>query len=75
MTMLFGQPTDLTVDEPLEPVDADCPECGEAAVFRYRLVDYRGWLRVTKCRACLNVLDSTRTDPPAQGGAPLKGAG
>jgi len=66
--MLFPQPTDITVDEPLEPVDAECPQCGASTVFKYRLVDYRGWLRVTKCRSCLNVLDSERTKPPAQAG-------
>ncbi len=66
--MLFPQPTDMTVDELLKPVDAKCPKCNEAAVFEYRLVDYRGWLGVTKCRACLNVLDSRRIEPPAQTG-------
>lgn len=75
MTMLFPQPTEPTVDEPMQPVDLDCPACGDAAVFAYRLVDYRGWLQVTKCRACLHVLDSVRTAAPAQGGAPLERGG
>ena len=66
--MLFPQPTELTVDEPLTPIDGKCPECREDSVFAYRLVEYRGWLQVTKCRACLNVLESRRIDPPAQTG-------
>jgi hypothetical protein len=73
--MLFPQPTELTIDEPLEAVDAECPKCGDGPVFKYRLVDYRGWLRVTKCRACLNVLDRVRVEAPAQGGAPIERAG
>ena len=66
--MLFPQPTTATVDEPLKPVDDTCPECREAAVFEYRLVDYRGWLQVTKCRSCLTVMESRRIRPPAQTG-------
>lgn len=66
--MLFPQPTQLTVDEPLEPVDGPCPACDQSAVFEYRLVDYRGWLRVSKCRACLHVVDRRRIAPPAQTG-------
>jgi hypothetical protein len=66
--MLFPQPTELIIDEPLEEVDGECTKCGEATVFRYTLVDYRGWLRVTKCRSCLNVLDSERIQSPAQAG-------
>ena len=65
---IFPQPTELTVDEPLEPVDGPCPRCDKAEVFKYRLVDYRGWLRVVKCRACLNVLERHRIAPPAQTG-------
>jgi len=65
--MLFPQPTEMFIDEPLEAVDGECPRCGEATVFRYTLVDYRGWLRVTKCRSCLDVQDSERIRPPAQG--------
>lgn len=66
--MLFPQPTELTIDEVLEPVDGECPKCGEDNVFRYRLVDYRGWLRVTKCRSCLHVQSSERIEPPVQAG-------
>jgi predicted RNA-binding Zn-ribbon protein involved in translation (DUF1610 family) len=66
--MLFPQPTEKTIDEPVEAVDEPCPECGEAAVGRYTLVDFRGWMRVTKCRACLHVIDGERITPPAQGG-------
>jgi uncharacterized protein (DUF983 family) len=64
--MLFPQPSEATIDEPLDPVEGDCPECGQATLFSYRLVDYRGWLRVTKCRSCLTTLNSERIDPPAQ---------
>ncbi|GAA4871904.1 hypothetical protein ACFQ34_31345 [Pseudonocardia benzenivorans] len=65
---MFPQPTEPTVAEPLEAVDSDCPTCGAAAVFAYRVVDYRGWLRVTKCRSCLHVLDSRRIRPPSRSG-------
>jgi hypothetical protein len=66
--MLFPQPTELTVDEPMEAIDGACTTCGEATVFRYRLVDYRGWLRVTKCRSCLAIMSSERIEPPVQTG-------
>jgi hypothetical protein len=66
--MLFPQPTELTVDEPMEAVDGECSNCGEATVFRYRVVDYRGWLRVTKCRSCLTMIESERIEPPVQSG-------
>jgi predicted RNA-binding Zn-ribbon protein involved in translation (DUF1610 family) len=72
--MLFPQPTEKTVDEPMEAVDAPCPRCGEAAVHRYRAVDYRGWLRVTKCRACLHLLESEKIKPPAQDTSPAASA-
>jgi hypothetical protein len=68
MTTLFPQPDAATVDEPMTPVDEACAACGEAAVFQYRVVDYRGWLRVTKCRSCLHVAGSERIDPPVQAG-------
>jgi hypothetical protein len=66
--MLFPQPTEKTIDEPVEPVADACTACGEATVYRYTLVDYRGWLAVTKCRSCLHVLESERIKPPAQAG-------
>jgi hypothetical protein len=68
MTMLFGQPDTPTVDEPLTPAGEACAACGESAVHQYRVVDYRGWLRVTKCRACLHVAVSERIEPPVQAG-------
>jgi hypothetical protein len=64
--MLFPQPDQLIIDEPMEPVDGACAKCGEETVFSYTLVDYRGWLRVSKCRSCLHVVDSERIQPPAQ---------
>jgi hypothetical protein len=64
--MLFPQPTEKIIDEPLEPVADACTACGEPTVCRYTLVDYRGWLAVTKCRSCLHVLESERIQPPAQ---------
>lgn len=68
MTMLFGQPDTPTVDEPLAPVAEACACGAEGAVYQYRVVDYRGWLRVTKCRACLRVSSSERIEPPVQAG-------
>jgi len=66
--MLFPQPDDLTIDEPLEPVDEPCASCGESTVYRYRVVDYRGWRRVSKCRSCLQVSASEKILPPVQAG-------
>lgn len=68
MTMLFGQPDTPTVDEPLTAVDEPCSCGAQGSVFQYRVVDYRGWLRVTKCRACLHLLSSERIEPPVQAG-------
>jgi hypothetical protein len=53
--MLFPQPEELFVEEPVEEVAGPCDRCGGATLHQYRVVDYRGWLRVTKCRACLHV--------------------
>jgi len=66
--MLFQQPAEPTIDEPMEAVEGACTTCGEPNIFKYRLVDYRGWLRVAKCRTCLNVVASERIDPPVQAG-------
>ena len=67
--MLFPQPTELTVEEPMTPIDGECAKCGEATASSYTLVDFRGWLRVTKCRSCLNVASSERIQAPAQSGS------
>lgn len=64
--MLFPQPTEMTLDEPLERVELACAACGAGSQFRYRLADYRGWLRVVKCRACLTISSSERIPAPAQ---------
>lgn len=66
--MLFPQPTERFIDEPVEPVEGACAACGADDLRRYTLVDHRGWLRVTKCRTCLNVAERERIRPPAQGG-------
>jgi len=66
--MLFPQPTEKIIDEPIEPVDGECEACGQTTVCRYTLVDYRGWLAVTKCRSCLHVVTSERIKPAAQRG-------
>ncbi|MEV1295951.1 hypothetical protein [Pseudonocardia sp. NPDC049635] len=65
--MLFPQPTEMTIAEPVDPVGGTCGECGAATLARYRLVDYRGWLRVVKCRSCLAVASSERVVAPPQG--------
>jgi len=66
--VLFPQPTDPVVTEPIEAISGLCLECGEPTVGRYRVVDYRGWMRVTKCRSCLHVFEAVRITPPVQGG-------
>ncbi|SFB13207.1 hypothetical protein SAMN05216266_105114 [Amycolatopsis marina] len=65
--MEYPQPQELTIDEPLEPVAKPCSQCGDDAVYRYRLVNYRGWLRVVKCRSCLHVESSELIIAPPQG--------
>lgn len=65
--MLFPQPQELTIDEPLERVETDCSACGADTMFRYRLADYRGWLRVVKCRTCLTTMESEKIIAPPQG--------
>lgn len=65
--MEFPQPQELHIDEPMEPVGEPCSQCGSDAVYRYRLVDYRGWLRVVKCRTCLHVESRESITPPPQG--------
>ncbi|MEU3270925.1 hypothetical protein ABZ639_08755 [Saccharomonospora sp. NPDC006951] len=65
--MEFPQPTELTIDEPVNPVDQSCPRCSADTMYRYRLVDYRGWLEVVKCRSCLHVEDRRPIVAPPQG--------
>lgn len=64
--MLFPQPQETTIDEPVERLDRPCAACGEPELHRYRLADYRGWLVVEKCRACLITATSERVPAPAQ---------
>lgn len=63
--MLFPQPEQMTISEPLEEVDDPCERCGASPRYRYRVADYRGWLRVTKCRTCLEISSSERIGSPA----------
>ncbi|BBG04795.1 MULTISPECIES: hypothetical protein [Pseudonocardia] len=65
--MLYPQPTEMTLDEPVEHVDRPCAACGAAELYRYRLADYRGWLRVVKCRSCLITAERERIPAPPQG--------
>jgi len=59
----------MTLDEPVEQVDGTCAACGAADLRRYRLADYRGWLRVVKCRSCLTTAERERIPAPPQGGS------
>lgn len=61
---LFPQPTDLLIDEPVEETGAACDRCDDGRLLRYRIVDYRGWKAVTKCRACLWTASSEAITPP-----------
>lgn len=66
--MLFPQPQSLTISEDRQEVDAACGNCGAQPVFRYRVVTYRGWERVTKCPKCLSVMAGEPLEPPVQSG-------
>lgn len=66
--MLFPQPKELNITERRESVDGPCGRCGTSFLQRYRTVDYRGWLRVVKCGACLAVASSERILPPVYSG-------
>ncbi|MGV0642374.1 hypothetical protein ABQE44_03120 [Mycolicibacterium sp. XJ2546] len=65
---IFPQPTELFISEPTEEVDDGCERCGVQALARYRVVDYRGWLRVVKCRSCLHTADEERIESPVLSG-------
>jgi hypothetical protein len=65
---LFPQPTELFIREVTEEVDGECERCGARPLARYRVVDYRGWLRVVKCRSCLHTADAQRIISPVLSG-------
>ncbi|CAJ1505008.1 hypothetical protein [[Mycobacterium] burgundiense] len=65
---IFPQPTELFISEAIEDVDEACERCGVRPLSRYRVVDYRGWLRVVKCRSCLHTADSQRIESPVLSG-------
>ena len=65
---IYPQPTELFISEAIERVDDDCVRCGARPLERYRVVDYRGWLRVVKCRACLHTAESERIESPVLSG-------
>lgn len=66
--MIFPQPTELTIHETRHPVPGRCERCGEEALQRYKLVDYRGWLRVVKCHVCLAVAQREPIESPVLSG-------
>ena len=65
---IFPQPTELIINEVIEEVDMVCVRCERRPLSRYRVVDYRGWLRVVKCRECLHVAESERIASPVLSG-------
>ncbi|MGV0714945.1 hypothetical protein ABQE93_06020 [Mycolicibacterium sp. XJ662] len=65
---IFPQPTELFISEATEEVDDGCERCGARPLARYRVVDYRGWLRVVKCRTCLHTADAQRIESPVLSG-------
>ncbi len=65
---IFPQPTELFIDEVIEPVDQICERCATRSLARYRVVDYRGWLRVVKCRSCLHTVEAERIVSPVLSG-------
>ncbi|KKW63318.1 hypothetical protein ABQF17_10340 [Mycolicibacterium elephantis] len=65
---IFPQPTELFISEAIAPVDGTCERCADRALARYRVVDYRGWLRVVKCRSCLHTVEAQRIESPVLSG-------
>lgn len=66
--MIFPQPTEMFITEERELVDGTCERCGDRTLYRYRVVDYRGWLRVVKCRECLWTAKADRIVSPVLSG-------
>ncbi|MFA5710091.1 hypothetical protein [Mycolicibacterium sp.] len=65
---IYPQPAELFISEVIEPVDQACERCDARSLARYRVVDYRGWLRVVKCRSCLHTVGSERIVSPVLSG-------
>lgn len=38
---------------PREPVEGDCPRCGEPGLRSYPVLSEGGWFQVVKCQRCL----------------------
>lgn len=65
---IFPQPSELFINETIEEVDEACARCDARPLSRYRVVDYRGWVRVVKCRSCLYTAEAQRIDSPVVSG-------
>lgn len=65
---IFPQPSELYINETIEEIDGTCDRCDARSMSRYRVVDYRGWVRVVKCRSCLHTADAQRIESPVVSG-------
>jgi hypothetical protein len=61
---LFARPQQLELSGPREPVSVPCQECGSRNAERYDVLRVTGWKRVTRCQACLAILDSEDAPTP-----------
>jgi hypothetical protein len=43
-----------------EPVDGDCPKCGQSDLKRYPVLSEGGWWDVVKCQHCLHSVSRER---------------
>ena len=60
MAVVHPRPDEPTVSVHREPVDGDCPRCGEPQLRAYPVLTEAGWFDVVKCANCLH---SVRRDP------------
>jgi hypothetical protein len=60
MTIPHARPSEPTLVVEREPVEGQCPECGESALQKYPLLAEGGWFDVVKCANCLHSVSRDR---------------
>jgi vanillate/4-hydroxybenzoate decarboxylase subunit D len=60
VTIPHPRPTELTLSVEREPVNGECPACGESALQRYPVLAEGGWFEVVKCANCLHSVSRDR---------------
>jgi hypothetical protein len=61
---LFARPEEAVLTVPRTKVEGDCPSCGSRDLERYEVLRVIGWKRVTRCQACLEIVDSIDAPTP-----------